>query len=49
MIVLMIRQSATWDESEFILNAKPDKIKSINAESAFRFSDVKETDKTDLF
>ena len=42
MIAPMIRQSATHVE------CKADKIKSINAESVFRFSDVKETDKTDL-
>ena len=48
MIAPMIRPNVTHVESEVALNAKADKIKSINAESVFWFSEAKESDKTDL-
>ena len=46
MIAPTIRQRATRFISEFTLNAKPTKSKSVNAGLIFRFSDVKETGKT---
>ena len=48
MIALMIRPSVTPVETDFYVECKADKIKSINAQLVFRFSDLKETYKTDL-